>query len=33
MDLSLCYTRAFSAIYQKYFWKLALFADAILLQI
>ena len=28
----LCYQRAFSAIYQKYFWKLTLFADAILLQ-
>ena len=29
----LCYQRAFSAIYQKYFWKLTLFADSILLQI
>jgi len=28
-----CYQRAFSAIYQKYFWQLTLFADAILLQI
>ena len=28
----LCYQRAFSAIYRKYFWKLTLFADAILLQ-
>ena len=28
-----CYQRAFSAIYQNYFWKFTLFADAILLQI
>ena len=29
----LCYQRAFSAIYKKCFWKMTLFADAILLQI
>ena len=29
----LCYQRAFSAIYQNYFWKLSLFAGTILLQI
>ena len=29
----ICYQRAFGAIYQNYFWKLTLFADAILLQI
>ena len=28
----LCYESAFSAVYQKYLWKLTLFADAILLQ-
>ena len=28
-----CYQHAFSAIYQNYFWKFTLFADAILLQI
>ena len=26
-----CYQRAFSAIYQNYFWKLALFAGTILI--
>ena len=29
----LCYQRAFSAIYQNYFWKLSIFAGTILLQI
>ena len=29
----LCYQRAFSAIYQNYFWKLSLFAGTIVLQI
>jgi len=28
-----CYQRAYSSIYQIYFWKVALFADAILLHI